>query len=207
MQSKNQENRKIYLDSNIWFSYITEGEYDNDFAKTNEVFETIIKDENAQAFSSQLITLEMLNVIRKRVTQREKFSKKLKYDKFLEKKIRGKINGFHIKFVDVISRWEASGKLTIVPVNITVTSLFKQVIDLHNCIDGKMKDVSRCNICGNYDYSGYDYKGADHYDLQHMLIAKSGGATQLVTFDKGFDEVRQKKMNDGLEIKILNLDP
>jgi predicted nucleic acid-binding protein len=67
MPSKISE--KIYIDSNVWFSYITKAKYENTFDKARNIIDGIIENNYFVAVISQLVILEMINICRAKVIQ------------------------------------------------------------------------------------------------------------------------------------------
>ena len=75
MQSEGLE--KTYIDSSIWFSYITEGKYDSTFVHVKKLIEEILDKDKSIIVISDLVILEMISVIRTKIVQRESFTGKI----------------------------------------------------------------------------------------------------------------------------------
>jgi hypothetical protein len=65
---------KIYLDSNIWFSYLLKIEVNNDGGKasieseqSNIIINKISSDSNTIALTNHLVILEIISIIRKKL--------------------------------------------------------------------------------------------------------------------------------------------
>ena len=68
MLSKTVE--KIYLDSNVWFSYLLKKDDNKDsieYQQANIIINKIVSDSNLIALISHLVILEIISIIRKKV--------------------------------------------------------------------------------------------------------------------------------------------
>jgi predicted nucleic acid-binding protein len=102
---------RIYIDSNIWFAYLTNGQYELESNKANDIFDRIISKQNQIAVISRLVIIEVINVIRNRIVQRTKYTGMLEVEQYGE--IREIVDDNIIRFIDIITRWSKSKKLEI----------------------------------------------------------------------------------------------
>src|SRR5437867_8100705 len=112
MQSNTVE--KIYIDSNVWFSYIVKRDYDRKYGIVSDIIEDIINNNNKIAIISGLVILEVINTIRKRIAEREPFVGFLTDNDSVKGIIKSKISRYTKEFLDKITKWESTGKLVIV---------------------------------------------------------------------------------------------
>jgi hypothetical protein len=199
MQSKQPE--RVYIDSNVWFSYITEGKYDKQPEKARRIIDNIMQDNGSKAVISHLVLLEIINSLRKRMPEKEKFRGRLKDSPQLASSLEKTIENCVKGILDKITRWEGAGKLIIVDVRRPMTDIFKDAFLIHRNTFGRLGDSQQCRICKG-SYTTYYYKGIDHWDIQHALIAREGRATHFDTFDGGFDQIRNY-FEDSFVIQIL----
>jgi predicted nucleic acid-binding protein len=198
MQSRQPE--KIYIDTNVWFSYITRGVYDSHFEKAQTIIDDVNKNNEHIAIISHLSLLELVNSIRNGVIRKAEYQGKLNENTDIEFDLKNRIDHYIKDVMDIITKWEASGKLQIVDVKTPLTQILKQTQLLQRKTFGSINDSDTCMTCKSKHY-GYYYRGVDHWDIQHALIAKEGKVNTFVTFDRGFNKLKQYFNND-YEIRV-----
>ena len=57
-----------------------------------------------------------------------------------------------------------------------------------------------CFLC-KAEYHEFSYRGIDHYDIQHAIIAEYAKADQFITFDRGYEYIKEDFPS--LSIQIL----
>jgi predicted nucleic acid-binding protein len=185
MSSKTPE--RIYIDSNVWFSYLTEGQFDREAEKASKIINSIIESSNKIAVINRLIILEVINVIRVRIVQRTQWNGNLSQD--FEEQLRLKATNFIRKFIDIITKWAKSDKLEIFDSKMIVSDLLNKTVIIQDKLKGKFMEYDKCKICHRF-HNMYNYKGCDHWDIQHAFIASEAKVNSLVTFDKGYEELK-----------------
>src|SRR6476660_7770681 len=70
---------KIYLDSNVWFSFLLKKDDNNskgsiEYEQANIIINKIFSDENLIGLMSQLVILEIISIIRKKVVTKMKIT-------------------------------------------------------------------------------------------------------------------------------------
>src|SRR5919107_1745062 len=112
---------KIYLDSNVWFSYLLKKDdckNSIEYQQANIIINKIASDSNLIALISHLVILEIISIIRKKVVTKMKITGNKdindKDSKLLLKKI---IDDLTKEFIDYITRWEAARKLQIIQID------------------------------------------------------------------------------------------
>ena len=179
---------KTYIDSNIWFAYITNNLYGSESIKAHDILYSIVNDERRIAVISQLVIIEVINVIRTRIIQRTPYENTLETTKI--NTMRQIISDHIKKFIDVITRWTESKKLEVFTSNTAMKTMLYEIMKVQNNLKGEIKVINQCKFCGTH-YNSYVYKGVDHWDIQHALIAREAGVNYFVTFDKGYEELRK----------------
>jgi len=69
---------KIYLDSNVWFSYLLKKDDSKssiEYQQANIIINKIVSDSNLIALISHLVILEIISIIRKKVVTKMKINK------------------------------------------------------------------------------------------------------------------------------------
>lgn len=199
---RSEKLEKTYIDSNIWFSYITQGKYDDTFYEVKKLIETILDTDNSIILISDLVVLEVLSVIRNKIVQREPFTKKVESNSQLQGRLRSIIqehtNGFMMKITESI----IAQKLKVVKEKTPLSEFLQKVQAIQNIISGEITDSNRCRACRR-PRDSYNYSSANHYDIQHALIAKGAGSNHLATSDKGYKFVREY-FKDNFDIWLID---
>src|ERR671920_905013 len=196
---------KIYLDSNVWFSFLLKKDDSKDsieYHQADIIVNKIVSDSNLIALISHLVILEIISIIRKKVVTKMKITGNKdiidKDSKLLLKKIIDKLTK---EFIDSITKLEYIGKLQIVKIDESLSNVLKREQKILKNKFGEIKKTTKCFVCKS-KYHEYTYRGIDHYDIQHAIIAEYSKADQFITFDRGYEYIK----NDfpSLNIRILN---
>jgi hypothetical protein len=206
MISKTAAVEKIYLDSNVWFSYLLKKDDSKnsiEYQQANIIINKIVSDSNLIALISDLVILEIISIIRKKVATKMKITERNKEindkdSKLLLKKI---IDDLTKEFIDYITRWAAAGKLQIVKIDESLSNVLKREQKILKKNFGEIKKTTRCFVCKS-EYHEYTYRGIDHYDIQHAIIAEYAKANQFITFDRSYESIKEDFPS--LNIHILN---
>ena len=196
---------KIYLDSNVWFSFLLKKDDSKDsieYHQANTIINKIVSDNNLIALISHLVILEIISIIRKKVVTKMKIiGNKDINDKDSKLQLKKTIDALTKEFIDYITRWEAAGKLQIVKIDESLTNILKKEQKILKNNFGEIKKATKCFVCKS-EYHEYTYRGIDHYDIQHAIIAEYAKADQFITFDRGYEYIK----NDfpSLNIRILD---
>jgi hypothetical protein len=210
MLSNTVEAKKIYLDSNVWFSYLLflkedkkEGkETSTESEQASTIINNIISDNNLIALASHLVILEIISIIRKKIVTKMKIhGNKDIDDKESKVHLKNTIDNTTREFIDYITKWEAAGKLRIVKVDEPLSNVLKKEQKILKNNFGEIKKITRCFVCKS-EYHEYTYRGIDHYDIQHAIIAEYAKADQFITFDRGYEHIKQEFPS--LNIQILD---
>jgi predicted nucleic acid-binding protein len=203
MLSKSVE--KIYLDSNVWFSYLLKKDDSKnsiEYQQANIIINKIVSNSNLIALISHLVILEIISIIRKKVVTKMKISgNKDINDKDSKIQIKETIDDLTKQFIDYITRWEAAGKLQIVKIDESLSNVLKREQKILKNKFGEIKKTTKCFVCKS-EYHEYTYRGIDHYDIQHAIIAEYAKADQFITFDRSYECIKDDFPS--LNIHILN---
>jgi predicted nucleic acid-binding protein len=195
----------IYLDSNVWFSYLLkkdDGKDSIEYQQANIIINKIVSDNNLIALTSHLVIIEIIGIIRKKVVTKMKIDGiKDINDKDSKLLLKNIIDNLTKKFIDYITRWEATGKLQIVNIDESLSLVLKKEHKILKNNFGEIKKTTKCHVCKS-EYHEYTYRGIDHYDIQHAIIAEYAKANQFITFDRGYEYIKEEFPS--LNIHILN---
>jgi hypothetical protein len=183
MQSERLE--KTYIDSNIWFSYITEGKYDSTFPHVKNLIDSILGEDRSIIMTSDLVVLEMISVIRTKVVQREAFTSKSAENPRIVNQLCNLIQHYTTRFVARFSESTAAKKIEVIQEDTGTSEFMQKVQAVQNKTLGEITDSNYCRVCRR-PYNSYNYSGANHYDIQHALLAERANVQYLATSDKGY---------------------
>jgi hypothetical protein len=196
---------KIYLDSNVWFSYLLKKDDSKgsiEYQQANIIINKIVSDSNLIALISHLVILEIISIIRKKVVTKMKITENKEInDKDNKNLLKKTIDYLTKEFIDYITRWEAAGKLQIVKIDESLSNVLKREQKILKNNFGEIKKTTKCFVCKS-KYHEYTYRGIDHYDIQHAIIAEYAKANQFITFDRGYECIKEDFPS--LNIHILN---
>jgi hypothetical protein len=208
MLSKSLEAKKIYLDSNVWFSYLLkkdaskDGNISAESKQVHSIINKIISDNNLIALTSHLVILEIISIIRKKIVTKMKIhGNKDIDDKQSKIHLKNTIDELTRGFIDYITKWEASGKLRIVKIDEPLSSILKREQRILKKNFGEIKKTTHCFVCKS-EYHEFSYRGIDHYDIQHAIIAEYAKAHKFITFDRGYEYIKEDF--PFLDIQILD---
>jgi len=198
---------KIYLDSNVWFSFLLKKDDNNskgsiEYEQANIIINKIVSDENLIGLISQLVILEIISIIRKKVVTKMKITgnKEIK-DKDNKILLKKTIDDLTREFIDNITKLEYIGKLQIVKTDESLYNVLKREQKILRNKFGEIKKTTKCFVCKS-EYHEYTYRGIDHYDIQHAIIAEYAKADQFITFDRSYECIKEDFPS--LNIHILN---
>jgi hypothetical protein len=198
---------KIYLDSNVWFSFLLKKDDNNskgsiEYEQANIIINKIVSDENLIGLISHLVILEIISIIRKKVVTKMKITgnKEIK-DKDNKILLKKTIDDLTREFIDNITKLEYIGKLQIVKTDESLNNVLKREQKILRNKFGEIKKTTKCFVCKS-EYHEYTYRGIDHYDIQHAIIAEYAKADQFITFDRSYECIKEDFPS--LNIHILN---
>jgi hypothetical protein len=198
---------KIYLDSNVWFSFLLKKDDNNskgsiEYEQANIIINKIASDNNLMVLVSQLVILEIISIIRKKAVTKMKITgNKDINDKVSKILLKKTIDDLTREFIDNITKLEYIGKLQIVKIDESLSNVLKREQKILRNKFGEIKKTTKCFVCKS-EYHEYTYRGIDHYDIQHAIIAEYAKANQFITFDRSYECIKEDFPS--LNIHILN---
>src|ERR687890_810265 len=100
---------KIYLDSNVWFSFLLKKDDSKDsieYHQANAIINKIVSDNNLIALISHLVILEIISIIRKKIVTKMKIhGNKDINDKQSKIRLKNTIDELTRQFIDHITKW------------------------------------------------------------------------------------------------------
>jgi len=136
---------------------------------------------------SNLVLLEVIDVIRKRVTEKESYTGLTPTAKGqIEAKVKSKIQ----EFIDKTTKLASQGKALLVDPDLALQDYQKETVNISQPHFGEILDSNICPVCRRSLATRYRYKGLGHYDIQHGINARESGATEIYSFDKAFSQLR-----------------
>jgi predicted nucleic acid-binding protein len=198
---------KIYLDSNVWFSFLLKKDDNNskgsiEYEQANIIINKIVSDNNLIVLVSQLVILEIISIIRKKAVTKMKISgNKDINDEDSKILLKKNIDDLTREFIDNITKLEYIRKLQIVKIDESLSNVLKREQKILRNKFGEIKKTTKCFVCKS-EYYEYTYRGIDHYDIQHAIIAEYAKANQFITFDRSYEYIKEDFPS--LNIHILN---
>src|SRR6476660_4495525 len=196
---------KIYLDSNVWFSFLLKKNNNKnsiEYEQANIIINKIVSDNNLIVLVSQLVILEIISIIRKKVVTKMKIpGNKDINDEDIKILLKKTIYDLTSEFIDNITKLEYIGKLQIVKIDETLSNVLKREQKILRNKFGEIKKTTKCFVCKS-EYHEYTYRGIDHYDIQHAIIEEYAKADQFITFDRSYECIKEDFPS--LNIHILN---
>jgi predicted nucleic acid-binding protein len=154
--------------------------------KAVALFKRIIDDDD-KIIVSTLNLLEVIEVIRKRITEDTKFIGLTEVHKQI---IANKITVASRSFIQKILDLAQQDRLLIIDPLTELRDYFTSILQLLIVNFGVIDKSDYCFICGRQTTPRYRYIGVGPHDIQHILNAKVCSAHEFVTFDKGFLRVK-----------------
>lgn len=185
----------VYFDSSIWLSYLLG---DRHQAKAAKLMERIDKGGDI-ALVSTLVMLEILEVIRKRITEAENY---VGLTESAKRGIESKIKGKTREFIDKMTRLVGQGKAMLVDPDESLVDYFKKTLSLFLPYLGDVERFDYCFICRRRTAVRYRYRGLGHFDIQHAINARESSANEIASFDKAFSQLHKISGFDSLKVTV-----
>jgi len=192
---------KTYIDSNVWFSYITKGKYEKTYDKARNIIDGIIANPQSVVVISDLVILEMVSILRSKVVQKESFTHTIKSESRIADALKWKIDVYTKEFLAKITESTMAKKLIAVGSTIPMNEFSRRVVQIQRRTFGIILDQNFCPICKR-PYKSYRYRGADYNDIQHAIMAQFARVNRFITFDRGY-EFLKPFFNRTYEIQII----
>ena len=121
---------KTYIDSNVWFSYVTKGTYEKTYDKARDIIDGIIANPRSVVVISDLVILEMVSILRSKVVQKESFTDSIKSESRIADTLKSKMNQYTKEFLAKITESTMAKKLVAVESNIPTNEFFRRVVQI-----------------------------------------------------------------------------
>jgi predicted nucleic acid-binding protein len=174
-----------YLDSSVLVAWALDK--DPQHAKADQIIDDI-RNGRIVAITSSFALMEVIDAIRKRVTQwaRHAGHPRATNMNFLVTQITEVIR----KFLNGVTALAAQRKLIWDDPNQTVKNVFEEALPILRNTFGSFGNASRCKFCEQpLLVPKYYYRGVGQYDVQHAILARELKADALITFDRGFTDL------------------
>jgi predicted nucleic acid-binding protein len=183
------------LDSSVWIAYLLKDQGD----KADRIIDRL-KQGDEKALVSTLVILEVMDVMRKRITERENFQG---MSATAKQQVEAKADAKIREFMDMLTKLAKQGKVAIVDPDIGLIQYLGKVLGVHQHDFGELLKSDYCPICRAPMSPRYRYKGPGLWDIQHAFNARECTAQEIISFDQGFDQLRGIHQFDALKITVL----
>ncbi len=193
----------LYLDSSVIISY-QRGPSDHAYVSAKRIFEEEIGGKKAIGLVSLLALMEIVDVIRKRVTERT--------NKQTLNSMDDQTRAFYIKsesdkqikiLINALTSMEKQGFINFA--DFTPLDLKKIMDNVYNYSKnyfGEVRKFNQCSFCRR-PYENFGYKGLGWIDLMHSFLAVGLCADKIITADKSFSNLRLDTKFSSLKIVII----
>jgi predicted nucleic acid-binding protein len=188
----------IYFDTSVFIRHfigdpsITESQVDLQFKRINSGQDT--------AVVSYLVLLEVVEVIRKRIIQREHFNGDGQEE---IDKIKEKVNSKVKEFMSYVKQLSYEGKLQILNSKISFEEHLVHSLNELMSISYNIYNFNKCSVCRHPINPEYSFKGLGQVDIQHAVIAKNIQCDEFVSADQWFKTLIGKKEFEGIKITTI----
>lgn len=189
---------QIYFDTSVFIRYFI-----GDPDIVNSQVDTQIERFNSGrdvAVVSYLVLLEVVEVIRKRVIQREQFNGDGPQEK---ERIREKVNKKVKEFMNYITQLSDAGKMLILNSKSLLEEHLGRSLKELMAIDYRIYNYDECGICRRPINREYAFKGLGQVDIQHAIIAKSTQCDEIVSADRWFNTLSGRKEFSDIKITTI----
>lgn len=192
-----------YLDSSVIISY-QRGPSDHAYPSAKRIIEEEIGGKKAVGLVSLLTLMEIIDVIRKRITER---TNKLTLENMTEQ-----TRNFFIKsesdkqikiLINALTSMERQKLIAFADFTpLDLKKIMDNVYDYSRNYFGEIRKFSTCSICRR-QHESFSYKGLGWIDIMHSFLAIGLCADELITADKSFSFLRTDSKFSSLKIVII----
>lgn len=166
----------VYYDTNIWVAWMR-GRSDKFFPQSQALVDRIISGKNV-AIVSNLILLETIDVLRKRIVKNSQMGDAPED----HAAIRRKIDAVTEKFLNLICKMSENKQVLMVRPSLHVEEHHARVLTKFRRYFGSVHTVRGQNR--------HRYKGLGHADFEHALLALSYMVPEFYTADNSFEDLK-----------------
>lgn len=173
-----------YVEASVFASWML-GTRDRHYKKAEQVIDNI-KSGKLNAITSSLTVMEVIDVIRKRITQWAAYGGHPSVTNLAP--LKAEIEEIIQNFINGITAEAVQGHLILKDPNKSIEEMYEEASKiLYSCFGG-FGNANDCKFCErDLPSPKYFYRGVGQYDVQHAIVARDLGASTLITFDKGFN--------------------
>lgn len=182
----------VYFDPSVWIAqFFTNDHYTN---QAHDLLDKVVSGKYT-CMVSGLVILEVIHVIKTKITKEEKFDVQKDADiEFLERKINEKLNNFFM----ATDKLRKNNGLVYTNPDLTVPAFFTKCENIMRKMDIKT------NIYQRHLQNKYEYRGPGHWDVQHAIIAHQTNCTTLFTMDHGYISLDHMSEFKNLQFVVLD---
>jgi predicted nucleic acid-binding protein len=192
-----------YLDSSIIVSYQL-GPTDRFYSQAKRIIEVETKQRRLTGLVSMLTLMEVIDVIRRRVTERtgratldalDDPSKNSCVKAESDRKIKG--------LIQVLTQMEEQGLVLFGDFTpLDLKNIMNDVYSYSKTYFGMVKKYFMCQVC-KATFEHYSYKGLGWIDLMHAFLALGFFADGLITADRSFAHLSADSKFSSLVITVI----
>jgi predicted nucleic acid-binding protein len=186
----------VYIDPSVWLSYILK---DSNEQKAVNAMARLERGDD-KAIVSTLVILEILDVLRKRITERETYTG---IDGSTRQRIKNRVDVKVRDFMDKITKLAHEGKAAIVDPDKNLQEYMLHARRFHSPHFGEIDTQSSCPVCRGPFGPRYKYRGPGQWDVQHAFNAKYTSVSEIISLDHGFDQLVGASDFSSLRITVL----
>lgn len=169
----------VYYDTNIWAAWIL-GESDLFSTQAQTLIEGVTSGKNVAAVSD-LVLLETIHVIRKKVARNSQYTGDSPED---HAAVQNKINAITQDFIGRIREMARKKQVLIIRPKLRAADHHARVLAKFEKYFGHTRTISRGSA------KEYRYKGLGHTDFEHAFLAHSYGVKEFYSADKSFEDLK-----------------
>jgi predicted nucleic acid-binding protein len=173
-----------YLDASVIVAWALESDPKHEAAK--RIKEKINRGSIIAAIST-LVLMEVIDAIRKRIPEHYKDDDS---NPNVDDSLRKEIVRVEAELLDGITTLVGQNKLIWDDPKISIDKLLSEGWSLLRNSFGSLGQSTECKACRQPLLAKRRYyRGIGQYDVQHAIIAREMKAKELITFDKGFQDI------------------
>jgi predicted nucleic acid-binding protein len=207
---------RVYWDSNVLISFFL---HDQHYKYSKEQIERVytFKKGKDTILISHLVLLEMIEVLRKRIVEKEKVDElntsyvgwwshgipqKNKNTSEKQKELEHKIAVVIQEAMSLIEQLQNEELLAIVNSTQSLKNYHVGLFAIYKDQFGTIKIEDDCKRCNSKTYPEYKLKGIGYLDILHGLTACEFSSTEIVTFDSYFPRLKRMGLSQFNSVKI-----
>jgi hypothetical protein len=149
---------------------------------------------------STLVLLELIDVIRKRITQQEQYAGQ---GPTVTDQIKTRTKQKVLEVVDKMTKLAWQGRVMITDPDVPLKEYVKNTYAIISKDLGDVGESDYCFTCQRSVAKRYKYQGPGHYDVQHAINARDTSADEIVSFDRAFDRFVGLDEFSSLKVTVL----